>query len=532
MALMKNRKISSGNPAVFLVGAGPGDPGLITIKGMETLALADVVIYDALANDSLLEFTRSGAEIIFAGKKKGFKTLEQKEINALLINRARRGKKVVRLKGGDPFVFGRGGEETEALVSEGISVEIVPGVSSVHSVAAYSGVPLTHRDFNSSFAVVTGHEKPGKKSSKLNWKHISGMETVVFLMSVNNIEEITAKLIKMKKPRRTPVMVTSRGTTGAQKTVVGTLENIRGKIREEGKSLSPAVVMVGGAIKLRNRLNWFEKKPLFGKQIIITRPAGQSAGFVKLLQQHGAEVISFPCIEIYHPASWKAADRMIANLASCDFLVFTSVNGVERFFTRLRGKGLDSRSLAGVRTVCIGSKTAETLNNRGVMADVVPEKYTAEGILSELGKHRIRGKRFFIPRAEKARDALPEGLVKMGADVETASCYRVRTPKHNPADIEAVERELSRGSADMVVFTSSSSVRHFLGIFGNDPEILRGTAIACIGPITAQTAKEAGLKPSVTAKNHTAEGLADAMSRFFTGKKWSKDKDRNAAAGS
>ncbi|QMU56091.1 MAG: uroporphyrinogen-III C-methyltransferase [Candidatus Mycalebacterium zealandia] len=511
---MKKGKAIKNRPAVYLVGAGPGDPGLITVKGMETLACADVVIYDALANNSLLEFAPHGAEMIFAGKKKGMKTLEQKEINRLMINKAQCGKTVVRLKGGDPFVFGRGGEETEALLSAGIVIEVIPGVSSVYSVPAYSGVPLTHRDFNSSFAVVTGHEKPDKKS-RLNWKNLAGMETVVFLMSLNNIEEITKKLIQNKKPRKTPVMVTSRGTTGKQKTVVGTLENISAKIRGEGADFAPAVVIAGGAIGMRKKLNWFETKPLFGKKIVVTRPAGQSADFVKLLQQRGAEVISFPCIEIVPPRSWNNADRIIKNLSSCDFLAFTSVNGVERFFERMKKKALDSRALAGIQTVAIGSKTAEALNGFGIEADIIPKKYTAEGVLAEMKKRGIRGKTFFIPRAEKARDALPAGLKKMGAKVQTAPCYRTRIPKHEPAEIKAVGREMFDGAVDMVVFTSSSSATNFLAIFKNAKEILSKSSIGCIGPITAKTVEDAGFKPSVVAKKHTAEGLADAMSVFF-----------------
>ena len=509
---MKSGKKPNGASAVYLVGAGPGDPGLITVKGMEALARADVVVYDALANNSLLEFARPGAEIVFAGKKKGFKAIEQSGINRLLINRAKRGKTVVRLKGGDPFVFGRGGEETEALMSAGIPVEIVPGVSSVHSVPAYSGVPLTHRDFNSSFAVVTGHEKPGKKS-RLNWKGLAQMETVVFLMSLNNIDEIAKKLMRNKKPRKTPVMVASRGTTGKQKTVVGTLENISAKIRAEGEDFAPAVVMAGGAVSLRGKLNWFEKKPLFGKKIVVTRPSGQSADFVKLLQQSGAEVVSLPCIEIVPPASWKPVDGLIKDIGSCDFLTFTSVNGVERFFARMKSAGLDARALGGVKTVSIGSKTAEALEARGVAADIVPRRYTAEGVLAEMKKRKVRGKVFFIPRAEKARDALPEGLLKMGAEVRTAPCYRTRVPKYGAAEMKAAEREMEL--CDMVVFTSSSSATNFLSLFKNAPSVLCDRAVACIGPITAQTVEDAGFIPSVVAKKHTAEGLAEAMNGFF-----------------
>lgn len=499
----------------YLVGAGPGDPGLITVKGAEVLSRADVVVYDALANESLLELAPRGAEFVFAGKKKGWKTLEQKEINRLLVDGAKRGKTVVRLKGGDPFVFGRGGEEAGVLAAAGVPVEIVPGVSSVYSVPAYSGAPLTHRDFNSSFAVVTGHETPGKKSSKLNWKALAEMETVVFLMSLNNIGEIAEKLIKMKKPRKTPVMVTSRGTTGRQKTVVGTLGDICEKIRERGGASPPAVIMAGGAIGMREKLNWFEKKPLFGKRIVVTRPAGQAADFVNLLQRHGAEVVPFACLEVIPPASWKGADRLIEKMPSCDFVAFTSVNGVERFFARLNSKGLDSRAFAGAKTVAIGSKTAEALGGRGLRADIVPKKYTAEGILAEFEKRDIRGGKFFIFRAERARDTLPEGLSRMGAEVETAACYRTRIPKRKPGEVEFVERELLNGSADMTVFTSSSSVTNFLAIFKNAHEILQKTEIACIGPVTAQTVEEAGFKPSVVAGKHTAEGLVDAMRRFF-----------------
>ena len=508
---MKGGKKSEG-VAARLVGAGPGDPGLITVKGMEALASADVVIYDALANNSLLEFAPKKAELIFAGKKKGFKALEQEEINALLIDRARLGKKVVRLKGGDPFVFGRGGEEAEALADAGIPVEIIPGVSSVHSVPAYSGVPLTHRDFNSSFAVATGHKKPGKRSS-LDWAALARMETAVFLMSVDNIGEIAEKLIKNKKPRGTPVMVTARGTTGRQRTVTGKLGDIADKVRAHGGELTPAVIMVGGAVGKRARLNWFEKKPLFGRKITVTRPAGQSADFVNLLQQRGADVFSFPCIETAPPASWKPVDRLADNLRSCDFLTFTSANGVERFFSRLAARGLDARALGGAGTVCIGSKTAEALMRRGVRADIVPGKYTAEGILEELKKSKVRGKTFFIPRADKARDTLPEGLLKMGAKVETAPCYRTRSPKYSKEELAEAEAEVS--SSDAVVFTSSSSVTGFLGILKNGAEILSRIPVVCIGPVTAQTVRSEGLTPSVVADVHTTAGLADAMSAFF-----------------
>ena len=509
---MKSGKKTKSAAAVCLVGAGPGDPGLITVKGMEALRSADVVIYDALANNSLLEFAPEKAEFIFAGKKKGFKALEQKEINALLIDRAGRGRKVIRLKGGDPFVFGRGGEEAGALIEAGIPVEIVPGVSSVHSVPAYSGVPLTHRDFNSSFAVVTGHKKPGKRSP-VDWEALARMETVVFLMSAGNIGEIADKLMENKKPRKTPVMVTARGTTGRQKTVIGKLGDIADKVRAEGGGLAPAVVMTGGAVGMKNRFNWFEKKPLFGRKITVTRPAGQSADFINLLQQKGAEVFSFPCITIIPPASWKPVDRLADNLRSCDFLTFTSANGVERFFSRLDMRGLDARALGGAGTVCIGSKTAEALRRRGVRADIVPKKYTAEGVLEELKKSNVRGKTFFIPRADIARDALPEGLLKMGAKVETAACYRTRAPKYSKSELAAAQREVA--SSDAVVFTSSSSVTGFLGILKNGAEILRRVPVACIGPVTERTVRREGLTPSVVSGIHTTAGLADAMSDFF-----------------
>ncbi|MCX7918559.1 MAG: uroporphyrinogen-III C-methyltransferase, partial [bacterium] len=360
---------------VYLVGAGPGDPGLITVKGLECIKTADVIIYDYLANPKLLAYARPETELIYVGKKAGEHTLPQEEINALLIKKAHAGKTVCRLKGGDPTVFGRGGEEAEVLVQAGILFEFVPGVTSAIAVPAYAGIPVTHREYTSDFAVITGHEVPTKGSSSINWAHLAtSVGTLIFLMGVGNLPLIVTQLLKHGRPKRTPVAIIRHGTTPKQETIVGTLADIAEKAKQN-QFKPPAVIIVGDVVKLRDKLNWFESNPLFGKRILVTRTRSQASEFVRVLESFGAEVIEFPTIEIIPPSNWRPLDKAIRNLANYDWVIFTSVNGVTYFFQRLAEKNLDSRLFRTARIAAIGPATAEALKEKGLIPDIVPMEY-------------------------------------------------------------------------------------------------------------------------------------------------------------
>lgn len=487
---------------VYLVGAGPGDPKLMTIRGAELLSRADVVINDRLASPRLLKHTRPDAEIVYAGKSSHDHYLSQDEIIRVMIDRATRGKTVVRLKGGDPFVFGRGGEEAVALAEAGIDFEIVPGVSSAIAVPAYAGIPITSRNYASSFGVVTGHEAPGKAESDIRWdKLATGLDTIVFLMGVENLPAIVEELVKNGRNANTPVAVIRWGTHPNQQTVVGTLADIVEKCREAGVT-APAVTVVGAVVGLRETIAWFEKRPLFGRRVIVTRARGQASRLTERLEELGAEVDEFPVIEFRPPADHSHVDAAIRDLARFDWIIFTSANGVEWFVKRLLETGGDIRAMGRAKIAAIGPATAAALKDLRLRVDYVPSEYVAEAVVREFPEEPA-GKSVLIPRASQARDELPKGLAAMGANVSVVSVYETVT---DTSCAEEIKSRLAEGLVDIITFTSASTVGSFMAIAG-DMKIPERAVIACIGPITAEAARAHGLVPSVVAEEYTIDGL-------------------------
>jgi len=499
---------------VFLIGAGPGDPGLITVKGLAFLKKADVVVYDYLANEELLKAAKEGAETIYVGKKGGDHTLSQEEINALIIRKAGEGKTVARIKGGDPFIFGRGGEEAEELAKAGISFEIVPGITSAIAVPAYAGIPLTHRDFTSTVSFITGHEDPTKKESKIRWDKIStGAGTLVFLMGVGNLPMIAAELIKNGRDPETPVALIRWGTLPEQETTIGKLKNI-GEIARTKKIRPPVVILVGEVIELREKLNWFEHLPLFGKKILVTRAREQASDLSERVRDLGGIPIEFPTIEVIPPESWADADHCAAQMAVYDWVIFTSANGVKFFLERIFALGRDIRDLKGPRICAIGPKTAEALDALKVKVDLVPSEYRAESIFEGLKKEDLRGKRLLIPRAKLARDVLPQELRKTGASVDVVEVYQTIRPAGNA---EEVKRLLRNKSISAITFTSSSTVSNFADLVGINEvrDLMGGVAIASIGPITAERARTLGIKTTVMPEEFTIPALVEALAEYF-----------------
>jgi uroporphyrinogen III methyltransferase / synthase len=498
---------------VYLIGAGPGDPGLLTVKGKECLEKADVIVYDYLVNPRILGYAKEGTEIIYAGKRKDNIELPQEGINRILVNKAKEGKTVARLKGGDPFIFGRGGEEAEALFEHGIPFEIVTGVTSVSAVPAYAGIPLTHRDFTSSFAVVTGHENPAKEKSALPWEALAEIGTLVFLMGVTRIEENMKRLIEHGKPPDTPAAFIAWGTLTKQRTVTGTISEIGKIVKESNLNRLPAIVVVGEVVKLREILNWFETKPLFGKKVLVTRTRKQASTLVKLFEEEGAETVEFPTIEIIPPESWDELDRAIENLGLYNWLIFTSVNGVEFFFERLKVKNKSTVEFKGVKIATIGEQTGRAVENLGLGVDIIPHEFRAEGVIESFKEIDIKGKRILIPRAEEAREILPVELQKMGSEVNVVTAYRTKKP--DPERIEEVKEMFRDREIDVLTFASSSTAKNFLSIFGKDKELLLKSTIACIGPITAEPLREIGIEPQIIPKKYTIEELVREIVDYF-----------------
>ncbi len=504
----------SGTGKVYIIGAGPGDPGLLTIKGLQCIKEADVIVYDYLANRQFLRFAREGVEAIHVGKRGFVHTMPQEEINRLLIEKARQGKVVARLKGGDPFIFGRGGEEALVLKEAGIPFEIVPGVSSAVAAPAYAGIPLTHRAYNSTVAFITGHEDPTKGSSRIAWDKVAGMGTIVFLMGIKNLKKNIERLIAHGKDPDTPVAIVRWGTKPEQETVTGTLRTIVEEA-EERDFKPPAVVVVGEVVRLRERLNWFETKPLFGKRILITRTREQAGEFSELLRREGAEPIEFPTIEVRPPDSWEEADRAIASIESYDWIIFTSVNGVKYFLERFYHLGRDIRDLKGIRICAIGPRTAERVSALGIRVDLTPEEYRAEGVIESLEREGIKGRRFLLPRALVAREILPEGIRRRGGEIHVVPVYKTVRPEGE--EKEEVERLLVEKAIHLVTFTSSSTVKNFADIFGRERigDLLKGIAVGCIGPITAQTARDLGIDVSFMPQEYTIRAFVEETIRYF-----------------
>ena len=501
---------------VYLVGAGPGDPGLITVKGRACIEKADVVIYDYLAAPALLAHARQDAETIYVGKKGGDHTLSQDGINRLITEKAQKGLTVTRLKGGDPFIFGRGGEEAEELVAAGIPFEIVPGVTSAIAAPAYAGIPLTHRDHTSTVAFVTGHEDPTRQESRIDWASLArGTGTIVFLMGVKNLPHIVDQLVAAGKDPVTPAALIRWGTRFDQVTVAGTLSNIVEKVKTAGLK-APAIIVVGDVVGLRKKLKWFENRPLFGKTVVVTRARKQASGLVDRLADLGAHCLEFPTIRIAPPADPTRLDAALTRLDQYDWIVFTSVNGVERFFDRLLTEGLDTRALGHMCTVAIGPVTSKQMRRYGLMCDIVPETYRAESVVKAFAGQDIAGQKVLLPRASQARPVIPLELEKMGALVDEVPVYDTEAVSDDAAPML---KKLEGGEIDLITFTSSSTVRNFVSILPPDraAELLKGVTLASIGPITTQTAAELGLEATVTADTYTIPGLCDAIVAYYAG---------------
>ncbi len=500
---------------VYLVGAGPGDPGLLTLKGKECLEAADVVLYDYLANPVLLQYAPATAERIYVGRRGRGQYQDQADINRLLIERAKVGNVVIRLKGGDPFVFGRGGEEAEAVAAAGVDFELVPGVSAAVAVPAYAGIPVTHRTLASTVTFVTGHEDPTKPVALLEWPRLASTSgTLVFMMGMKNLPLIVRQLLSEGRPSDTLVAAIRWGTKAAQQTIVGTLGDIVSKA-EAAHLEPPTVIVVGEVVRLRGQLNWFETKPLFGKRVVLTRPQEQAREFSQLLAAYGAEPVEVPTIQIVPPASWQAIDAAMAGLSTYQWLIFTSVNGVRPFMDRLHAAGKDARALANLRLCAIGPRTAQELGTYGLTPDLIPTEFQAEGVIAALAHVGIRGSRILIPRAEVAREILPDQLRELGATVEVIPVYRTIAPA---VDVASLTQQLQDGQVAVVTFTSSSTVRNFMELFGGRDRLrplLAGVVVACIGPITARTAEEYGVTVTVMPVENTVPALADAIVRHF-----------------
>jgi len=515
---------------VYLVGAGPGDIGLLTVKGMHCLQKAEVVIYDFHLNAQILNYIDHNAEFIYAGKRGGHHTMTQDEINAAILEKAREGKIVCRLKGGDPFVFGRGGEEAQVLAKEGIAFEVVPGVSSSVAAPAYAGIPLTHRLYSSSFAVIPGYEDTTKEESSIDWAKLStGVGTLVFLMAVKNIELLTEKLIENGRSPETPVAVVRWGTRPDQKTLVSTLKGIAKLVREKDIR-PPAVTIVGDVVNLRKELNWYEKKPMFGHRVLVTRE--HSGGF-ETIEELGAEVIQFPTIEVMPPEKWDELDRAIDTIESYDWLIFTSSNGVKYFFGRLFEKDRDIRELKGLKICAIGDKTAASIGKFGIKVDLIPESFNAEGLIEEFLKkcstfnvqrsekdiepgtsnfEPFKGLKFLLPRAEVAREIFPDKIRELGGSIDVPVAYRAVKPDMHG---KRLRRFLKEGRITIATFTSAATFNNFREILMEDAdELLKGVAIAVIGPVTARAVEKAGLKVQIMPKESTVEAMADEIIKW------------------
>jgi uroporphyrinogen III methyltransferase / synthase len=483
---------------VYLVGAGPGDPELITLKARRLLEQADAILYDHLASSELLSLARPSAERIYVGKKKADHALSQEEICALLVARGQRGLNVVRLKGGDPFLFGRGGEEAEALAEAGVPFEVVPGVTAPLGIAAYTGVPLTHRDHTSVVTFITGHSV-----ADIDWNKVGTSETLVIFMGLSQFDEIAARIIAAGRAAATPAMAVRWGTRPDQETIVGTLETLPRLIHEQGMK-PPATIVVGEVVELRGKLDWFEKLPLFGQSIVVTRARDQAAALSTPLRQLGAQAIELPAIEIRPASDYGPLDRALAQLENYAWLIFTSANGVRAFLDRLDTSPHDLRAIRG-RICAIGPATRDALERFHIKVDVVAGEYVAEGLLEALAGHELAGARILIARAAVARDVLPHELTRRGAIVDVVEAYRTSAP----SDLAVRAAEILGSKPGWITFTSSSTVENLVAAVG--AETLRGIRIASIGPITTATLRRHGVEAITEASVYTVEGLVDAI---------------------
>ena len=525
------------NGKVYIVGAGPGDIGLLTVKGLKCLRKAEVVVYDFHLNAQVLNYINHDAEFIYAGKRGGQHTLTQEQINQILVEKAKEGRIICRLKGGDPFVFGRGGEEAEVLAGNGVEFEIVPGVSSAIAAPAYAGIPLTHRLYSSSFAVVPGYEDATKEESSIDWAKLStGVGTIVFLMTVKNISLACQRLIDNGRSPDTPVAVIRWGTRPEQATIVSDLKNIARLVKEEDIR-PPAVMVVGDVVKLRDTLKWYEKKPFFGQRVLVTRE--HSGGF-EPLEELGAEIMEFSTIEIMPPQDWKELDQAISKINSYDWIILTSANGVKYFFKRFFETDRDIRDLKGIKICAIGTKTAIEVKKYGIKVDLVPEEFNAEGLIEAFTKEirsqktenppipplskggkggfgsELRGMRFLLPRAEVARETFPEKVKELGGEIDVVTAYRTVKPEVHG---KRLRRFLKEGRISIATFTSASTFNNFMEIMGEDArDLLKGVAIAVIGSVTAKAVEKAGLKVDIMPKKATIEAMVEEIIEWVKNK--------------
>jgi uroporphyrinogen III methyltransferase/synthase len=492
---------------VYLVGGGPGDPRLLTLRGAECLRRADVVLYDALVNERLLDLAPAAAERRLVGKRHGRVTVEQAEIERLLVEHARAGRTVVRLKGGDPFIFGRGGEEAEACRRAGVDFEVVPGVTAAIAVPAYAGIPLTHREHASSVTFVTGRPGELREGAEQDWEVlVRGGGTLVFLMAMLRVAEIADRLRAAGMDPTTPVAAIRWGTTPRQRTVVGSLADIAERSETAGLR-PPAVVVVGPVVSLAAEIAWYESLPLFGRRIVVTRARRQAGGLVDRIEEAGGEAIECAVIEIAPPEDPSAVEAAYDRVGTYDWLVLTSVNGAERFLDGFIAAGHDVRDLAGVRIAAIGPATAAAVERRGMRVAARPQEYRAEALLEALGD--VDGTRVLLARAARAREVLPEELRARGATVDVVAVYRTLAPAQVPSAADL-------GDCDMVTFTSSSTVTNFVSLLGDGArEVLSRSHIAAIGPVTADTLRKMGFEPEVVPAEYTIDALAAAICRFF-----------------
>ncbi len=495
---------------VYLLGAGPGDPGLITVRGRELLGMAEVLVYDALSSAEMLNWAPAACERIFVGKRASRHALPQEEINALLVRLGRAGKKVVRLKGGDPYVFGRGGEEADALHEAGIPFEVIPGVTSAIAGPAYAGIPVTHRRYCTQFTVFTGHEDVNKKASSLDLKGIAGAQgTKIMLMGMQKLADVCEALIGYGQEPSAPAAAVQWATTGVQRTVTGTVKTLPARVQKAGLS-APAVVVIGDVVKERESLNWFEQLPLFGKRIVVTRTRAQAGELSARLRRLGAEVLEMPVIRIAPPSNRREFAESVVHAHTYDWLVFSSPNGVERFFQAFFAVYRDIRSIGGARIAAIGPGTEAKLREYGLAVDIMPKKFVAEGLVKAFRDAReeigsIEHSTFLWVRGEEARRVIYDGLNALGAIVDECIAYKTEAETEDAAGAQEAFRE---HGANIVTFTSSSTAENFFKLGLPWPE---GCRAASIGPVTTATLKELGHAPSITAKTHDINGLVEAI---------------------
>ncbi len=489
----------------YLVGAGPGDLGLVTLRAKRCVEEADVLIYDALSNPEILRWTKPGCEKIYVGKRAKDHALSQEGINALIVEKTKEGKNVVRLKGGDPMIFGRGGEEAAELAEAGVAFEIVPGISSAIAGPAYAGIPVTHRDHCSQLTIFTGHEDPTKGESSIDYAYLAKTPgTKVFLMGVSRLREIAAALVAGGADPATPIALTRWATTGSQKTIEGTLGDIA-DIAERTGFESPAVAVIGGVVAERKKINWFEKRPLFGKRIVITRTRKQAGELSRELAELGADVMELPVIRIAPPDDKRAFAETVTHCHEYDWLVFTSPNGVERFFDAFYATYEDARSLGNPRIAVIGNGTAQKVREYRFGVDLIPEKFVAEGLVEAFKHESIENLTVLWVRAEEAREVIFEGLNALGAIVDECVAYKTVPETEDPTGAAG---RLKEDGADLITFTSSSTVEHFLALGLPWPE---GCVAGSIGPVTSETLRKHGIEPAFEAKQHDIPGLVAAI---------------------